>query len=61
MKPSVGVNEFNSIIKSAACIRSQSILHNANLDVASFTLIASLSNSPQLCSTFSVIDQYKMC
>lgn len=54
MKPSVGKNELKSIIKSAACILSQSILHNANLDVASSTMTASLSNSPQPCSTFSV-------
>lgn len=54
MKPSIGENELKSIIKSAACILSQSILHNASLGVASLTLSASLSNSPQLCSTFSV-------
>lgn len=54
MKPSVGENELNNIIKSVACILSQSILHKANLDVASSTLSASLSSSPQPCSTVSI-------
>lgn len=54
MKPSFGENELKRIIKSTACILSQSILHSANLDVASSTLSASLSSSPQPCSTFSV-------
>lgn len=54
IKPSVGKKELKRIIMSVACILSQSILHNANLDVASSIQSASLSSSPQPCSTFSV-------